>query len=376
MMDETMEFRLFGLGGAGGKIADEIARSTEGRLSAVAIDTDFAAISRLGSCQQIRIGQEQCGGHGAGGDSATAALAARNARNTIDRSLEGVSVALVVAGLGGGTGSGLLPVLLESADSSNIPTIVFLVKPFQMEGNERLRSAGSALQAIGSMGGIRFVFSNDELVAGATGITVDEAFRLATEKLAAGVTLLWRLANRPGYLHLDTGALLSVIRSGHGSARLVSVRKDGTDRLREAWRELSEGMASAAGGSFDAKAALVGVMGGRDLRLHEVGELASSVAAALPSDAVVELSTALDDSFAGSLGAVVMVFDHWDSVERSRALAESGSVSHANGAPTHLRDSRGQTMSGRFDQVQGTLIDGVNYDIPTYQRLAMKIDIS
>lgn len=375
-MDETLEFRLFGLGGAGGKIADEIARSTDGRLSAVAIDTDFAAVSRLGSCQQIRIGQEQCGGLGSGGDTAMAALAARNARNAIDRSLEGVSVALVVAGLGGGTGSGLLPVLLESAASSNIPTIVFLVKPFQMEGTERLRMAGSALQSIGSMGGVRFVFSNDELVAGVTGITVDEAFRLATEKLAAGITLLWRLANRPGYLHLDTGTLLSIIRSGHGSARLFSVRKEGTDRLREAWRELSEGMSSPAGGSPDAKAALVGIMGGRDLRLHEVGELSHSVTASLPSDAVVELSTALDDSFAGSLAAVVMVFDHWDSVERNRALAEKGSAPHGDGSPAPLRDSRGQTMSGRFDQVQGTLIGGVNYDEPTYQRLGMKIDIS
>lgn len=368
-MDETLEFRLFGLGGAGGKIADEISRSTEGRLSAVAIDTDFAAVSRLGSCQQIRIGQEQCGGLGAGGDAATAALAARNARNAIDRSLEGVSVALVVAGLGGGTGAGLLPVLLESAASGNIPTIVFLVKPFQMEGVERLRMAGSALQSIGSMGGIRFVFSNDELVAGATDITVDEAFRRATEKLAAGVTLLWRLANRPGYLHLDTGTLLSIIRSGHGSARLFSVRKEGTDRLREAWRELSEGLASPAGESSRPQAALVGILGGRDLRLHEVGELSHSVTASLPSDAVVELSTALDDSFSGALSAVVMVFDRWDAVERGRALAESGSSQQ-------LRDSRGNAMSGRFDQADETPIDGVNYDEPTYQRLGMKIDLS
>ena len=48
--------RIIGLGGAGGKIANAVARVTAGRLAAAAVDTDFAAVSQLAAKVSKEIG--------------------------------------------------------------------------------------------------------------------------------------------------------------------------------------------------------------------------------------------------------------------------------------------------------------------------------
>ena len=52
----------------------------------------------------------------------------------------GVSLAVVVAGLGGGVGSGLLPAFLDLAAERNVRTLVFAVTPFAMEGPEQAQA--------------------------------------------------------------------------------------------------------------------------------------------------------------------------------------------------------------------------------------------
>ncbi|MBR1836778.1 MAG: hypothetical protein IJ783_05780, partial [Kiritimatiellae bacterium] len=72
----TPVVKLFGFGGAGGRLADFAAASSGGHFAAVAADTDFAAVSSLGSCRQIRVGESTLRGLGSGGDVSAAAMAA------------------------------------------------------------------------------------------------------------------------------------------------------------------------------------------------------------------------------------------------------------------------------------------------------------
>ena len=115
-MDETPVYRIFGLGAAGVRIADAVVGRTGGRLSGVAFDTDRAELAQLKFCHgQVLVGQDFFRGNGSAGDSTSVRMQAERERALFARELEGVSVAIVVAGLGGGTGSGALPVLLRLA---------------------------------------------------------------------------------------------------------------------------------------------------------------------------------------------------------------------------------------------------------------------
>ena len=266
---------------------------------------------------------------------------------------------IVVAGLGGGTGSGLLPVLLDMAAESNVRTIVVGVTPFAIEGSERLRLAGAAQRAVAEKGDLRLLFSNDDLVAETPDALLSETFDAATEKLSAAITLFWRLTAHPGFLHLDPGALLSLCVAGRGPVDFGVGRAQGPDRLPAALDSVlnARGLGLARHAE-KARAALVGVVGGRDLRLSEVGDAMRGIAGQLGTDVPVRLSTVLEPESEGSLGLVVLFFRNWAGED-------------AAPAPDAARSS----APARFSAAEPTVgAEGENLDEPTYLRRHLHVD--
>ena len=353
--------RIIGLGGAGGKIANAVARVTAGRLAAAAVDTDFAAVSQLAACQQVRLGELRFRGLGAGGDVAAARMAALEDPEPLRRRLEGVALVVVVAGLGRGTGSGVLPVLLDMAAESNVRTIVVAVTPFAIEGAEILRRAGAAQRAVAEKGDLRLLVSNDDLVAQTPDAPVPEAFASATETLSAAMTLFWRLTAHPGYLHLDPGALLSLCVAGRGPVDFAVGRAQGPDRLQTALEAVlgTRGLGLSRHAD-EARAALVGVIGGRDLRLSEVGDAVHGVAGQLGPDVPVRLSTVLEPEAEGSLALVVLFFRNWSGEDAPPA------------APAAAAPAAAQPRFSAEDPTLGAA--GENLDEPTYRRRHLHVD--
>ena len=349
--------RVFGLGGCGGRVADAVARATAGHLPATVVDCDFASLGSLKACQPFFLGQNSSrfsGGQGSGGDAAAVRMAAEEQSGALSALLDGVSLAIVVAGVGGGVGSGLLPAFLDLAAERNVRTIVFAVTPFAMEGPERLRAAAAAISAAEGKGDLRLQFSNDDLAGRAAGITLEAAFARATDTLAAGMTLLWRLGAHPAYLALDPGALLSLAVDGRGPVDLGVGRGQGPDRFADAMegalRDPSLGLERRAD---SARAALVGVIGGRDLRLAECGDAVRTVAGLLPPGTPVRLSVALEPEAEGTIAVVAMFFRSWSGADENApaSLARSAGGNSADAAP-----------------------DGQDLDVPTYLRLGLRID--
>lgn len=122
-----MKIAFVGLGQAGGKIVDQFvefdAQFDAGFVeSAVAINTavtDLDGLENIPESNQILIGQSRVNGHGVGADNDLAAEIAHANTEEMLESLDSVDVAavdafLLVAGLGGGTGSGVGPVLANA----------------------------------------------------------------------------------------------------------------------------------------------------------------------------------------------------------------------------------------------------------------------
>ena len=121
-----MKLALIGFGQAGGKIVDKFVQYDQRTGSdivraAVAVNTakaDLMGLEEIPQDQRVLIGQSRVKGHGVGADNELGAEVAEEDIDEVQGAIDSIPVHevdafLVVAGLGGGTGSGGAPVLAK-----------------------------------------------------------------------------------------------------------------------------------------------------------------------------------------------------------------------------------------------------------------------
>lgn len=384
-------FTIVGIGGAGGKIANAVADRNDGRIRTFAVDTDFSAISRLGRCQQKRIGATRFDGAGSGGDKSGAGMAADEAPD-LGTVFDDTRVAAIVAGIGKGTGSGVLPKILAKAAERNVATIVFMVAPFQFEGLELSRRAAETEQTVSKLGDVRIICKNDDLCPLLPDLTLEEAFANATDKLADGITLIWKMAMLPGYINVDPATLVKIVRNGRGTCHLGLGIANGPQRVKVAMSSLLGNGGMGLGSKLTgAKAALVGIIGGEDLMLKEVADTMQAMGSALSMDAEIKMGTVLDRTEKSGIRIVTLLFREWNplygpdqSAEEPETPLRAGVAGRfaaspdasAKGRDRKARQGSRRPINDRFQDSTATCIDGENLDRPTYLRRKLHIDLS
>src|SRR5579884_1552703 len=108
---KKLTLKVFGVGGAGGNAVDYMARQDFAGVSIAAMNTDARALSQLTIEHKLTLGAKLTRGLGAGGDPQMGRAAAEEDIEKIREMCAGADVVCVVAGLGGGTGTGASPVI-------------------------------------------------------------------------------------------------------------------------------------------------------------------------------------------------------------------------------------------------------------------------
>ena len=365
----TSSLVLIGVGGAGTITVRGVRRAYGGSLRTVAVDTD-ASSGAAGDVDFVLLGGNRLAGRGSGGQPGAVRAAFLDDPTFLDSRLTDVRTAVVVTCLGGGTANGATAELLKHLRSLGITTLVFATLPFSFEGNERVREARAALGPMVAHADAFVTLPLDRLVADAGTDNFQVALARATDTLASGVTLLWRILERPGYIRLDAERLRNII-AGSGNVRFAAVSATGESRADAVLDQFRTSPLLAAGGtSRPIRKMLLGILAGNDLRLAEVGALAKGVQAAFGPDAAFELGTVNDESvFSGRLAAVVMLFEE-------SATANGGRI-----AGDHVPRRRGlsaaeRALAGtdRFGGSEKTLWHDEDLDIPTYLRRNLTLE--
>lgn len=357
---DAPDIRLLGLGGCGGRLAEAAARATGGHMATTVVDTDGRLAAGASATNPITIGRVHFRLLGSGGDTATTAMAIDEDGIPVAKAIDGAALLVVIAGLGGGTGSGALPAVLRLAASRNVPTLAFTVSPFRMEGVERLKAAAVAMRSLDGLGTVRVRLANDDLVAGAPpDAPLQDAMALANATAVAALSMVWNLCARPAFLRMDPASLLESLARGRGDAHFAYARAEGANRASDVARRLLDGPGPCLRPhADDIRGALVGVTGGSDLRLAEVGAASATVSGILPTGTPVRLSVALDPAREGAMEVAVLAFRDW--ADSSAASAEGASTSSIR-APD------------RFAGVPATPVGGENLDDPTWLRHNLRL---
>lgn len=352
---------LLGIGTSGARIARGVAEAYGDQLRFAMADTDASTAEGAGDFTLL--GGDRLSGRGASGDVVAARLAAEDSIQHLDARLEGVRLAVVVTCLGGGTGGGATLEAVKHLATIGIPTIVFATLPFGFEGEDRQRNARGVMSLLEDAANATFFLPLDKLVAEQD--NMKEALRRATEIIAAGVTLFWRLVEKPGYIKLDADHVRRLIQ-GVGRGRFAAVTCEGPERATEAVDQLirSELLATA---QAPVRAILCGVLAGDDLRLSELTTISTGIQEAFGERVTFDLGTVNDEeTFSGRLSVVVMLFE---MNGREIGPTAVGGVMSGRKKSTRLNPlGIGPTGRGRFNNAERTEWHGEDLDIPTFIR--------
>jgi len=271
----TRAIKIFGIGGAGVLLGDALNHGEFAGANFVAIDTDAQSLAASSATVKIHLETKLLRGLGTGGDPERGHALAEEQFSTLKSACEGAEVVFIVAGLGGGAGSGVSPVLARAAKESGALVLAFVTLPFLCEGNRRQQQADHSLEQLRAVAdGIICLPNQKAFKLIDENTSVLETFRITGSLLIEGIRGIWQLLTRPGLIQIHFDDLCALVRDRHSESAFAFVETSGPARSREIIEKLlahpllDEGRALAG-----ANAVLVSLTGGKDLTMAEVNRV-------------------------------------------------------------------------------------------------------
>ena len=182
----------------------------------------------------IQMGVAVTQGLGAGSQPEIGRAAAEETIDEITDHLNGAHMAFITAGMGGGTGTGAAPIVARAAREAGILTVGVVTKPFQFEGQRRMRVAEAGILELQKHVDTLIVIPNQNLFRVANDkTTFADAFAMADEVLYSGVACITDLMVKDGLINLDFADVRSVMRE-MGKAMMGTGEASGDKRAIEA----------------------------------------------------------------------------------------------------------------------------------------------
>ena len=302
--DMGTQIKVIGVGGGGGNAVDHmIAEGVQG-VQFICANTDAQALNRSSAEVQLQLGTS---GLGAGSKPEAGRSAAEEAVDQIRETLEGANMVFITAGMGGGTGTGAAPVIARVAKEMGILTVGVVTKPFDFEGNRRLKQADAGLAELEANVDSLIVVLNEKLleVLG-DDITQEEAFGQANDVLKNAVGGISDIIHIPGLVNVDFEDVKTVM-SEPGKAMMGTATAGGPDRATKAAEAavacpLLEGIDLSG-----ARGVLVLIAAGKsNFKLSESRNAMNTIRRYAAEDAHVIYGTAYDESLGDQLRVTVI----------------------------------------------------------------------
>ncbi|MGB7858841.1 MAG: cell division protein FtsZ, partial [Pseudolabrys sp.] len=225
--------------------------------------------------------------------------AAEEAIDAIREHLTGSHMMFVTAGMGGGTGTGAAPVIAEAARELGILTVGVVTKPFNFEGQRRMRLAEAGIVELQKVVDTLLIIPNQNLFRVAVeNTTFADAFALADQVLYSGVACITDLIVKEGLINLDFADVRTVMRE-KGKAMMGMGEASGEKRVLSAAEAAISNPLIEDPSIKRASGLLISITGGKDLTLFEVDQAATRIREEADQDANIIVGASFDESLDG-----------------------------------------------------------------------------
>lgn len=418
---EGVRVKIIGVGGAGVNAVDRIQMTPHESINLTAVNTDAQALEGSPIGEKILIGKSITHGLSASGDVEIGQKAAEKDEAKLRQLVDGQDLIFLVAGLGGGTGSGAGPVIARLASEQGALVIAFVTMPFTFEGARKLEAAETALTAMRSHCDAVIPLPNDLLLQQMDeSATVLDAFAQADAWIGRGIQSICSILTQTGLINLDFAMLRKVFQGSNGKTLFGLGRGEGDDFMQEALNDLALcPLLHTPGFAKRADSLLVNIIGGTDLGIAHVNQIMTAIADKFGSKEQIVLGAVVDESYQSSVEICVIGATHVAGYRPERKVRRPAprvdvapepatepksrkrnpddelfeTVVGASKRPVHeskLGKKRQSELEidqeeflfvaedeqrGFFDNTDRNLFDGEDLDIPTYLRRGVRITL-
>ncbi len=379
----TSRISVVGVGDGGCNAVDSMAAHWDNGPSLIAINTDAQSLNATQASTRLQIGAQITRNRGAGGDCNMGSLSANDDFDTLQGLFRGMDLVFIVATLGGGTGTGATPVVARAARETGTMVIAFVTLPFTFEGERRMSQARQGLLNLQDQADVVIVIPNQALFAAAgANATAEEAFRQTDYYLTMGIFAIWKLLTQRGIINLDFATLRMVARCSGGASSFSYGEGKGPDRAQLAIQNALHSPLLENGETLaESESILVSILGGTDMSVKEVEAIMTAVESATRKNAHIHMGTAIDATWNDAISITLVASRFWraedeadekstpdaSATEESLA-APSGKKKKKKAEPTQAQLILEGISKGLFKDVEPTIIDGEDMDVPTFIR--------
>ena len=209
---------VIGIGGGGNNAVTRMIEKASDFVTYAALNTDSMTLDKCPATKRLQLGAKLTQGYGAGGDPTVGESAAKESEEDIADLVHDANMVILTCGMGGGTGTGAIPVVAQICKNLGVLTVAVVTMPFSFESKPRVYAAQTGLKKLEQNIDTLLVIPNDKLLT----ITdkqffLDDAFTLCDSVLRYTIEGITNIIFNHGTINLDFNDLKSTLKDkGYG----------------------------------------------------------------------------------------------------------------------------------------------------------------
>ncbi|MCP4351123.1 MAG: cell division protein FtsZ [Desulfobacterales bacterium] len=301
-----VKISIIGVGCAGGNAINYMIDSDLDGFNFIAMNTALNALEISKAPVKIQLGAELAKGLGTGADLQLGLEAAHENAEAIRNALKDSYMVFIVAGFGGGTGSGATPVIAEICKELGVLTMAVITKPFSFEGERRARQAEEGIDLLKEIVDTVIIPNNRLRGLASKNATMTEMFSKADEVMTHTVKSITDLILTPGLINLNFNDIKTIM-SESGMAFIGFGTANGENRATEAAeRAISHPLLKGIS-ITSAKGVLINITGPSILTNQELTEALERIHSEVGEHVEIMWGTVIDNSLGDEMGVTVIL---------------------------------------------------------------------
>ena len=228
--DNAPKILVVGIGGGGNNALDRMISAQLKGVCYAAVNTDAQVLNSCHAEILIQIGQKLTNGYGAGADPQVGEAAANESEEDIRAAVSEFDMVILTCGMGGGTGTGAIPVIAKICKDAGVLVMAVVTIPFTFESGHRMSVAKIGLEKLKEYVDTLLVIPNDKLLTiSERTLYLEDAFVLADSVLKYAIEGITNIVYNRGIINIDFNDLKSTIANkGMGHLGIGTVSSDGS----------------------------------------------------------------------------------------------------------------------------------------------------